>query len=151
MSKSLCFFILFAFVFLNEDFAQWLLAMQVGGLNFVEAFNEAYSPFMWGSYLFSSIFRAIPFALLVMVVLSYTFKNNNAAKGIGWAGLVSISIANIYGYWRALHAFYTPEHVSSTTAISFIFIPFNSVLCGAVGGAVGYGLVRLYQGLKYHA
>jgi len=148
MSKTLCIFTLLAFVFLNEYIAQWLLAIHVGGFSVEAGFNEAFKYFSLGGYLFSSFFRAIPYTLLIIVVLSQTFKNDNAAKAIGWAGLVTISIYNMYGYWRAQHAYFTPEHVSSTTAMSLIFIPLYSVFFGAIACAIGYGAVWLYQRLK---
>jgi len=148
MSKTLCTFTFIAFVLLNENFAKWLLAMHVGGLDVVAAFHDAYKYFTLSGYFFLSCFRLIPYALLILVVLSQTFKNNDAAKGIGWTGLFTISIYNLRGYWFVQHAYYTPEHVSSTNAISLAFIPIGAIPFGVIGGAIGYGFVRLYQSLK---
>ncbi len=42
----------------------------------------------------------------------------------------------LWGSWVSLRPLYTDEHVSSTTAIAFIFIPMFAVATGALGAAV---------------
>ena len=61
---------------------------------------------------------------------------------------MGVLLAIVYGCWMAQHAFYTDAHVSSTTAISFIYIPVYAVVPGLTGGLFGviaFVLVNKYR------
>ena len=44
--------------------------------------------------------------------------------------------------WDAQVAFYTGEHISSTSALVFLVIPFYSLITGFIGGLAGWAINR---------
>jgi len=84
----------------------------------------------------------IPYLILGLVVKSFIKKKRKIGLGIGWGGLVGIVFMIIWGSWFAQLPYYTDEHVSSTTAIAFIFIPIYAIVTGLIGGVIG-GLMSL--------
>jgi len=142
----LLFLILPALV-VNENVVQWALAVHVGGYTVFDGFKDAFEHFMIIGYLFFTAFRLVPYFCLgvALVVLSKT-KLKDYVFPVLIGGLIGILAIILWGSWMALRPFYTDEHVSSTTALSFIFIPFYAVPAGAVGAVFFAGL---YTPIRY--
>ena len=119
---------------INERVVQWSLAVRVGGYTLGDGFKDAFEYFTLGGYLFMTAFRLVPYVVLgsVVVVLSRS-RWNDFVHPIFAGGVVGIIATIVWGLWTAQHAYYTEEHVSSTTAIAFLFIPLYAVVTGGVG------------------
>jgi len=126
----------------NENVVQWALAVIVGNYSMINGFKDAFEYFSIEGYLFFTAFRLIPYLILGLVVKSFIKKKRKIGLGIGWGGLVGIVFMIIWGSWFAQLPYYTDEHVSSTTAIAFIFIPIYAIVTGLIGGVIG-GLMSL--------
>ena len=129
---------------ISVNMVQWPLAVFVGGYGLWDGFKDAFEYFSVGGYLFATGFRLIPYGLLGLAV---RFSNGaSLAKAfMAWFALLTIAGTHAWGYWVAQHAYYTDAHVSSTTAISFIFIPFYAAYYGAIAGVIGLLLGFIYM------
>ena len=121
----------------NENTVQWALAIQVGGMSVGEGFKDAFEYFSIFGYLFFTAFRLIPYVGLgvALLILSKT-KISDYSLAVFYGGLVGILTIIIWGSWESLRPIYTDEHVSSTTAIAFLFIPIYAVPGGLVGAVL---------------
>ena len=139
--------LLFAALVVNENLVQWVLATQVGGHTIGSGFEDAFKYFTILGYLFFTGFRLVPYVGLgiVLVILSRT-KLKDYVLPVFIGGLVGILVIILWGSWMAQRPFYTVEHVSSTTAISFIFIPIYAVPAGAVGALL---LAAIYTPFRF--
>ena len=126
--------LLLAALVINENVIQWALAVRVGGHSVSEGYAAAFKYFTLPGYLLFTAFRMIPYVCLgtILVALSKTQLRDYVLPAFvgGLAGILTIII---WGSWEALRPLYTDEHVSSTTAISFIFIPIYAAPAGATG------------------
>jgi hypothetical protein len=139
--------LLFAALVVNENIVQWVLAVQIGGHTVGTGFEDAFEYFTIFGYLFLTAFRLVPYAGLgiAVVILSKTeLKNYVLPVFIG--GLMGILVIILWGSWMALRPFYTEEHVSSTTAVSFIIIPIYAVPAGVLGAVF---LAAIYTPLRF--
>lgn len=127
-----------AALLVNETMVQWALAIFVGKLGFVDGFKDAFKYFSVSGYLFFTAFRLIPYLVLASVVKSSLKKRSRTVSSIAWGGLAGIVFALVMGAWYAQHAYYTDVHVSSTTAIAFIFIPLYAIVPGMIGALLGW-------------
>lgn len=126
---------------INENVVQWALAVKVGGHTITDGFKDAFEYFTILGYLFFTAFRMVPYAGLafILFILSQTkFKDYVFPVLIG--GLIGILAMILWGSWMSLRPYYTDEHVSSTTAIAFVFIPMYAVPTGATGAIILAGL-----------
>ncbi len=135
--------LVFIALLVNENMVQWALAIIVGKLGIVNGFKDAFKYFSVFGYLFFTAFRLIPYLVLASVVRSSLRKRSHRVFGIAWGGLAGIVFALVTGAWSAQHAYYTDVHVSSTTAIAFIFIPLYAILPGIIGALLGWGFCAL--------
>ena len=135
--KLFWYIFLISFVFINENFVQWLLAIFFGHYSIVGGFNDAYKYITLEGYAFFGMFRLIPYALLGFLVMFLVKREKTISPYIAWSGLVGILSLSVWGYWDAQQALYTNAPVSSTTAIAFIFIPLYSIISGALGCIIG--------------
>ncbi len=128
--------LLFALV-INENIIQWALAVKIGKYTLSDGFKDAFKYFSFGGYLFFTAFRLIPYVALgiILTVLSKT-KFSNYIFPVFIGGLIGILAIFVWGSWMSLRPFYTDEHVSSTTALAFIFIPLYSVPSGIIGAGL---------------
>ncbi len=132
---------------INENLVQWALAVQVGGHTIGSGFEEAFEHFTLSGYLFVTAFRFVPYMVLgiILVILSKTrFKDYVLPVFVG--GLIGILAMIVWGSWMAQRPYYTDEHVSSTTAIAFLFIPIYAVPTGAIGAIL---LAVLYAPFRF--
>lgn len=139
--------ILFFALIVNENLIQWALAVSVGEHTIKSGFNNAFEYFTLLGYLFMTLFRLVPYISLALILsyLSRTgFKDYCFPVFIG--GLIGILSFIIYGLWTSQHAYYTDEHVSSTTPISFLFIPIYAVPVGLLSAIV---LAIIYTPVRY--
>lgn len=119
---------------INENVIHWFLAIKAGGLSVIEGFKEAFKYFSFLGYLFFTAFRLVPYVGLgiILGILSKT-KFSDFVPLVFIGGLVGILAMIIWGSWTAQSPLYTDEHISSTSALAFIFIPMYSVPSGAAG------------------
>lgn len=131
--------------FVNENLVQWALAIIVGHSNVLDGFKDAFKFFAFNSYVFFTSIRLIPYLLLGGIVLILVKNQKAAAVGVSWGGLFGVSAMIIIGSWTSLHALYTGGHVFSTTALSFLVLPFFAIVTGVIGGLIGWGICFLYK------
>lgn len=122
--------------FVNENIVQWVLAVIVGHFNVLDGFKF----FSFNGYVFFTSIRLIPYLFLGVIVFILVKKQKDISIGIAWGGLFGISAMIIYGSWSSLHPLYTGEHVSSTTALTFLVLPFLAIVTGVIGGLIGWGI-----------
>ncbi len=114
---------LLAFLLINENFAQWALAVFVGGYSLSGGFVDAYQFFTLRGYLFFSGFRTIPYIFLYIVIKLFTRFQSRFTKSIAWSGLIGLVGFILLTYWDLQYGYYADIHVSSTMAIAFLFMP----------------------------
>jgi hypothetical protein len=131
--------------FVNENLVQWALAVIVGHFNVLDGFKDAFKFFTFNSYVFFTSIRLIPYLLLGGIVLILVKKQKAAAVGVSWGGLFGVSAMIIYGSWSSLHSLYSGGHVSSTTGLVFLVLPFFAIISGVIGGLIGRGISFLYE------
>jgi hypothetical protein len=127
-------------LFVNENLVQWVLAVIVGHFNLINGFKDAFKHFSLNGYLFFTAIRLIPYIILGIVVIILQRKPKDITVGIAWGGLFGIVAMILYESASALLPFYTKEHVSSTTALAFLVIPFFAIVTGIIGGLIGWGI-----------
>ena len=132
---------------INESLVQWALAVRVGEHTLASGFEDAFEYFTIFGYLFLTVFRLVPYVGLgiILVILSRT-KWKDYVLPVFIGGLLGILAIILWGYWSVQRPYYTDEHVSSTTAIAFLFIPMYAVLSGAIGAAL---LAGIYTPIRY--
>jgi len=131
---------------INEQIVQWVLAVRVGSYSVAGGFQDAFKYFSVFGYLFFTAFRLVPYVGLgmILIVLSKTrFKDYVPSVFVG--GLVGVLAMVVWGSWMALLPLYTGAHVSSTTAISFLFIPVYAVPTGAIAALVSAALYTPFR------
>jgi len=131
----------------NENMVQWALAIQVGGYTIAGGFEDAFEYFSIWDYLFFTAFRLGPYVGLgaILIILSKS-KLEDYVLPVFIGGLIGILAMVLWGSWMAQRPYYTDEHTSSTTAISFVFIPIYAVATGVIGAAVFAGI---YSPIRY--
>ena len=129
---------------INENIVQWVLAVRVGDHSIASGFEDAFEYFTIIGYLFFTAFRLVPYVGLgiILVILSKT-KLKDYVFPVFIGGLIGILAMISFGSWMTLRPYYTDEHVSSTTAIAFLFIPIFAGLTGAIGAALLTGIYAL--------
>jgi hypothetical protein len=134
---------LILFILINESTISWLLALVVGQYSIDEGFERAFRYFNIVGFLFSGLFRLIPYLILTLIVFKSKLTTNLAGWLAVWVAMFVVVAFHAYGYWEVQHSLYTSEHTSSTASIAFIFIPFHAIFYGSIAGAVVYfsGLV----------
>ena len=133
---------------INENVVQWALAVRVGGYSVAGGFQDAFKYFSVFGYLFFTAFRLVPYVGLgiILIVLSKTrFKDYIPSVFVG--GLVGVLAMIVWGSWMALLPLYMGAHVSSTTAISFLFIPMYAVPTGAIAALTSAALCTPFRHL----
>lgn len=146
-SKWYLLVLLLAALLINENLVQWALAVTVGHYSIAAGRADAFKYFTIGGYLFFTAFRLVPYVGLggILIVLSRTrLKDYVLPVFIG--GLIGILAMILWGSWTAQHPYYTGEHVSSTTAIAFLFIPIYACF---TGGLAALGLAALYTLFRF--
>ncbi len=120
---------------INEHVVHWALAVKVGGYSVAAGFTDAFKYFSVGGYLFCTAFRLIPYMglAITLLVLSKT-KAKDFVLPVWIGGLIGILGTILWGLWMTQRPYYTDEHVSSTTAIAFLFIPLYACFTGGLGG-----------------
>ena len=126
------------FFLINESTMSWLLAVVVGQYSIGEGFERAFRYFNIIGFLFSGLFRIIPYLILTLIVFKSKLTSNSAGWFAAWFALTMVVTFHAYGYWEVQHSLYTSEHTSSTASIAFIFIPFHAMFYGVIAGAAGY-------------
>ena len=131
---------------INEQIVQWVLAVRVGSYSVAGGFQDAFKCFSILGYLFFTAFRLVPYVGLgmILIVLSKTgFRDYIPSVFVG--GLVGVLAMVVWGSWMALLPLYTGAEVSSTTAISFLFIPVYAVLTGAIAALASAALYTPFR------
>lgn len=139
--------LLLAALIVNENLVQWVLAVRVGGHTVAAGFEDAFEYFTLFGYLFFTAFRLVPYVGLgiILIILSKT-KQKDYALPVFVGGVIGILAMILWGFWMVQRPYYTDEHVSSTTAIAFLFIPIYAVPAGAIGAAL---LAGIYTPIRF--
>ena len=128
------------FILINESTISWLLAVVVGQYGIVEGFEKAFRHFSITGFLLSSIFRLVPYLILILIVFKSKLTTSLAGWFAAWIAISVVVVFHAYGYWEVQHSLYTPERTSSTASIAFMFIPFYAIFYALIAGAVCYFL-----------
>jgi len=118
---------------ITENVIQWALAVIVGGHSLAGGFHDAFKYFSVFGYLFFTAFRLVPYVCLwkILIFLSKTnFRDYIPFVFAG--GLIGIVVIIIRGLWDVQRPLYTGGHVSSTTAVAFLFIPIYAIPAGGI-------------------
>ena len=145
VSFWLCWFL--SFLLVNEYLSEFFLAMFVGKHSVVKSWHIISSPFVFDSYLFSAMFRAIPYVMIAFIVITTGLKTTVHGKTALWFALITIAVIHFWGYWDMQHSFYTPARTSSTAGLAVIFIPIHAIWLSGIGGIIGYTLSLARQKL----
>ncbi|GAA6186733.1 hypothetical protein [Aliiglaciecola sp. NS0011-25] len=137
-----------SFLLINETTVEWLLAVIVGGYDLQLGFERATQYFTLDSFLFSTVFRIVPYIVLSLVALLTSLRSSTIGKIALYCSLATISLFHFWGYWDMQHSHFTSEHTSSTSALAIIFIPIHAIWLSAVAGALGYGLAKVTRLVK---
>jgi hypothetical protein len=121
------------FFIINMYSVQWLLAIIIGDLGVTEGARSAFKHFSMLGYLLLTSFKLIPYSLLLITTISFLKKGSVYTNSVFYGGISGIILLYFVGAWLSLRPLYTTEHVSSTTAISFIITPFYCVFSGTIG------------------
>jgi hypothetical protein len=130
----------FIALFVNENLVQWILAVIVGHHTVIDGFKDAFKHFSLNGYMFFTILRLVPYIILGIVVIILQRKPKDITVGIAWGGLFGIVAMILYESVSALLPIYTGQHVSSTTGLVFLVIPFLAIVTGVIGGLIGWGI-----------
>jgi hypothetical protein len=124
-------------ILVNEQVLQWAVAVKVGGYAVSTGFQDAFKDFTVVGYLFFTAFRLVPYVGLgFALVLISRSRLRDYVLPVFAGGVVGILATIVWGSWMDLRPIYAGWHVSSTTAIAFIFIPLYAVLSGAIAALV---------------
>jgi len=132
---------------INAYVVQWALAVIVGGYSLAGGFHDVFKYFNVFGYLLITAANLVPYGCLwkLIIVLSKTrFRDYNPAVFAG--GLIGILAFIIWGLWDVQRPLYTGEHVSSTTAVAFLFIPIYAVPAGGIGALL---FAAIYTPFRY--
>lgn len=141
--------LIFAALAVNEDIVQWVLAVQVGGHTVGNGFEDAFEFFTIFGYLFFTVFILVPYVGLgIAVVIISKTKLKDYVLPVFIGGLIGILVSIFQDSWMALRPFYTDEHVSSTTAISFLYIPIYAVPAGVLGAVLLAAIYTPFRNTK---
>lgn len=138
--KWFWYFLFFMAFFVNENMVFWALAIIVGNYNVTDAFSKTFKYFTFGGYAFFTAIRLIPYLILGGVVALLKARQKRATAGIAWGGLAGIVYMIVSESWKVQHAFFTGEHVSSTTGLAFLVIPFFAIVTGLIGALTGWAI-----------
>lgn len=138
--KYFWFTLLIMALFVNENLVYWAESIIVGNYNITDGFNKAFKYFTIGGYAFFTAIRLIPYLILGGVVVVLKAKQKRVTSGIAWGGLAGIVYMIVSESWKAQHAFFTGEHVSSTTGLAFLVIPFFAIVTGIIGALIGWAI-----------
>jgi len=132
---------------ITENVIQWALAVIVGGYSLAGGFHDAFKYFSVFGYLFFTAFRLVPYVCLwkILIFLSKTnFRDYIPFVFAG--GLIGIVVIIIRGLWDVQRPLYTGGHVSSTTAVAFLFIPIYAIPAGGIGALL---FAAIYTPFRY--
>ena len=132
---------------LNENMVQWVQAVLIGEMSLMEGFRDAYSEFRLNSYILFTVFRIIPYLLLVPWLwwLSRSrFKRYTISSFVG--GLAGIFGMFVWMVWGMQSHYYTGELVSSTTGLGFIFVGIYGIPVAVVGIIIAVAFDRILGG-----
>lgn len=138
MSKLLIVFIFICFLLINVLTADIVLSIVVDGNGIVDGISEAFDEANFAGAILVSVFRAIPYLILFLFLVQNKLNKSHAGKFALWFALVGIAALQAYGFWNVQYVLHTDQRVSSTHAISYIFIPLYSILSGFLLGLVGF-------------
>ena len=131
---------------INENIIHWALAITVGNKSMADGFSDAFRHFSFWGYFFFTAFRLVPYVgLAISLVALSRSKYSDYVPVVLTGGLTGILYVIISGSWSALHPYYTDQQPSSTTALSFLFIPIIAIFSGAFGSAL---LAVLYMSFR---
>lgn len=136
MKWNFWFVLILLFVFSNEYLSNFMLAIFVGELSTTGALDKAFLNWSLKSYFFSAAFRAIPFVALAMIVAKNNERYGNAGKTALWLTLIGMSMFHVFGYWQMHYPLFINDEVSSTFALSVIWIPVWATILLVVGLSV---------------
>ena len=141
--------ILMTALVIDSHLVQWALAVIVGGYSLGAGFEDAFEHFTLVGYLLLTAFRIVPFFGLgiILFALSKGGKKHYVLP-VFIGGFLAVFGTTVWGYWETQHAYYTDEHVSSTTALGFLFTSYYACVIGAFGIGISFGLYALYRKLS---
>ncbi|RUO38849.1 hypothetical protein CWE13_02890 [Aliidiomarina shirensis] len=145
MKKAFIIICIASFILLYEDLNHFFVLLVVGGFEVEQATQTAFSNSSVDSALFIGAFRLIPFVLLISCA-AYTrlFESLKGRFSLYISLLVSILVI-FSGYWSITAPLYTAEQISSTSALSYIFVPIGALFLSVCAGVGSYLLFKVYE------
>ncbi|MCC5854807.1 MAG: hypothetical protein JJU10_03890 [Idiomarina sp.] len=134
-----------SFVLLHEGLNHFFVLLYVGNFEAAEAAQRAFGHSGFSDALLPSSFRLIPFIPLILCA-AYTDLFASVKGRIALYVSLAVTIFIIFdGYWAMTRPFYTDEHISSTTALGYVFVPIAALMYSAIAGVASYALVKAYE------
>lgn len=144
MKKMFWIFLILGFLCVNEYLAEFFLAIFVGNMEAIRAFNQVASGFQLDAYFFSAMFRLVPFVALAILAAKSKSIQQRSGQICMWVLLGFILSWLFYGYWAMQHSLFTQANAPSTFGLTVIYFP----LWGLVFGACIY--LAYWVALKAH-
>ncbi len=140
---------LIGLLLIDHYFAQFLAALFIGHYSFPDALQDAYRFFSVQGYLFFTGFRLIPYSVLISALIILNKSNRkNWIEPTFWGGFAGILAFMIWAMSEVFRPLYTNVHMSSTSAVAFIFIPLYSLAAAAAGMLIANGLYGAAKQLR---
>ena len=121
---------------INDRLIYWLIAVVVGDNSLKDSFIMTFENYSVTKFLFLTIFRSIPYLVLIFIVWSLSRKNEFKA-GVAVGGLIAVLFTTIWGLWELQICFFTDERCGSTQAIGYFILCFWAVLDCMIGCIIG--------------
>jgi quinol-cytochrome oxidoreductase complex cytochrome b subunit len=145
MKKTFWIVLILLFLLVNEYLSKFLLAIFVGRLELLDAYERTFQYPSIDSYLFSASFRAIPFLALSIFAAKSKASSSRAGRIMIWGLAFFIASFVFYGYWGMQHSLFTDEHTSSTSALAIIWIPIWALLISVIGCVFLFGTSKIFR------
>lgn len=130
----------------TPELVRWVMEVMLGGATIAGGFTEVLKYTSLAGYAFFGVFRAVPYAALAALLVVVAL---NRTRPYVWpifiGGYTATTWFIVTGFWGAQRAYYTGEHVSSTTALAFVFVPIFAcipMVVGALGATVPFAIAR---------
>lgn len=133
MIKKIWFILFMLWLFIDSYSITFILAMTVGGYDFIDALQYAFRYISMQSILASKSILLAPYLCIIVLILHLKKSKNIVDYKAIFISIVCMELILIYEFWHIQIALFNGEHYSSTSSISIVFAPMLSMI-GIFGG-----------------